>query len=322
MQLPGKQKERERVAMIKDYLNFWKNSFRFTGRTSKYEECKEAFAQFAFSLLIFLSLLFLIWITKGERQELVIIIKILDGYVFLSYVPMLSLFVRRVRDVRKPWLWGAWALVCYVAVTMLVLLLSSSDGANGRVLFGLLFVPFVYYWVTTFSPPTYYAVSNDREAFNIVIERETPYPSEVCCIGLDERGRFKNPAYLIDRDNPCSPLGEIMYYGVSNGAGFTVNLSSLPREINCLRFVIGPIKKKTEELTVRIRQPGVPERIPFAPLGIKEPSTAIALDLRKRKSRSAKEASESMRWGIEISIKGSSRPLPKYIELLKPVEKK
>lgn len=103
-------------------------------------------------------------------------------------------------------------------------------------------------------------VSVDRD-FEVYMEVNGKDEYDYSCFGVDDKDRLSDDRYMVFYNQERSPEGEIRYSGSGNTAGFLVNLSKLPANINKLIFTVSIDGNGTMAMiqshTVAIRQNGL-----------------------------------------------------------------
>lgn len=123
------------------YVSFWEavklfftNYFNFNGRASKSEfwwtQLFLMLAGFATSMAIVSFVIFLLATGEGEEVFLFALIAIF-AFLLSLYIPTISLQIRRLHDMGKPWFCILLGMIPYAGVFILLFLfLKDSDGDN------------------------------------------------------------------------------------------------------------------------------------------------------------------------------------------------
>ena len=149
---PNQTRDGQEIGFLHAYLCMWKKSFVFKGRTSRGEFLKAKLVDWALFILLFASpILFDSYKYREIGNTLVVILFI---YWAVSFLPSLSIVVRRYHDVNRS---GWWAIalpvvIFYLAVVGFIKYRLKANGIFlGAIPNVLLCVPLLFFMHLAFS---------------------------------------------------------------------------------------------------------------------------------------------------------------------------
>lgn len=107
--------------MINAYKNFWKNTFNYTGVSSRKDYWLATIATFIFALVFVLGLFILAPMLNSEVVAIFCILSLIIICV-VSVLPSISIQVRRLRDAGFHWAFMLLYLLPYIGSLVLLVL--------------------------------------------------------------------------------------------------------------------------------------------------------------------------------------------------------